>query len=289
MTLRHFQFFICVCDTNSMTKAAQQLHISQPSISQTIKELESFYDVLLFERLGKKLFLTPAGHELLHYARHIISLTAQTETALRGFAIASPLRLGATLSIGESIFIDILSSLKKALPEQQIFSQINNTATLEACLLKDQLDMALVEGEIKSEYLTAIPFMSDELIFIAAPGRLPRLSCTGDELSLQPFILRERGSGTRTLFARTMEKHHLSFQTAGEYNSSESIKQAVSADMGISIISRRLVQRELAAGSLSTFAIPGLEFKRTFRLVHHRNKYISKNLRYFMELCLNWH
>ena len=114
MTLRHFQIFISVCDEQGMTQAAQKLHISQPSISQAVKELEEHYQVRLFERLGKKLFLTPAGQELLHYARHIISLSAQTEKTLRSFSLAAPIRLGATLSIGESIFIDIITRLKKS-------------------------------------------------------------------------------------------------------------------------------------------------------------------------------
>ena len=288
MTLRHFQLFVCVCDANSMTKAAQQLHISQPSISQAIRELETFYGVLLFERLGKKLFLTVAGHELLHYARHILSLTAQTESALRGFAITSPLRLGATLSIGESIFIKLLSELKKLLPQQQIFSQILNTATLEDFLLKDKLDIALVEGNIKSEYLQQVPFIADELIFIAAPEAIPPQGFTPEALAQQPFILREEGSGTRTLFAQTMAKFHYDYQIAGEYNSTASIKQAVKAGLGISAISRRLVAQDLSQGTLATFTLPELSFLRQFTLVYHKNKYISQNLQEFMTICLKY-
>ena len=166
MTLRHFQIFISVCDEQGMTQAAQKLHISQPSISQAVKELEEHYQVRLFERLGKKLFLTPAGQELLHYARHIISLSAQTEKTLRSFSLAAPIRLGATLSIGESIFIDIITRLKKAMPEQEVYSHVHNTAALEDALLRDELDAALVEGSITSAYLTQIPFLEDELIFI---------------------------------------------------------------------------------------------------------------------------
>ena len=149
MTLRHFQIFISVCDEQGMTQAAQKLHISQPSISQAVKELEEHYQVRLFERLGKKLFLTPAGQELLHYARHIISLSAQTEKTLRSFSLAAPIRLGATLSIGESIFIDIITRLKKAMPEQEVYSHVHNTAALEDALLRDELDAALVEGSKK--------------------------------------------------------------------------------------------------------------------------------------------
>ena len=182
MTLRHFQIFISVCDEQGMTQAARQLHISQPSISQAVKELEEHYQVRLFERLGKKLFLTPAGQELLHYARHIISLSDQTEKTLRSFSLAAPIRLGATLSIGESIFIDIITRLKKAMPEQEVYSHVHNTAALEDALLRDELDAALVEGSITSAYLTQIPFLEDELVFIIAPDQLPPAGFTMEQL-----------------------------------------------------------------------------------------------------------
>jgi len=87
MTLRHFLIFLNVCDEEGMTKAAEKLHISQPSVSQAIKELEEHYQVKLFERLGKRLFITPAGQELMHYARHVLSLTNKAESTLRGFSV----------------------------------------------------------------------------------------------------------------------------------------------------------------------------------------------------------
>lgn len=285
MTLRHFRIFISVCDEGGMTQAAQRLHISQPSISQAVKEMEEHYQVMLFERLGKKLFLTAAGQELLHYARHIISLTAQTEKTLRDFSSAAPIRLGATLSIGESLFIDILSQLKKAMPEQEIYSCIHNTAVLEHTLLRDELDAALVEGSITSEYLRQIPVWEDELIFIIAPCLLPKAGITAEQLPDMPFILREAGSGTRTLFEQVMSQKHIHCRITGSYNDNTSIKQAVAAGLGVSAISRRLVEKELKEGSLATFALPGLTFHRSFRIVCHKNKYMTTGLKTFIQLC----
>ena len=198
MTIRHFHIFLQVCDLGGMTRAAANLHISQPSVSQVIRELEIHYQSRLFERLGKQLFLTAAGKELLHYARHIISLTAQTESALRNYSAVSPLRIGATLSIGESIFIPILEALREKLPNQPIYSHIHNTSTLEAQLLKDELDIALMEGQIQSEYLHEISFLEDELIFIDAPKSAHNRE--REELEHCHFISREEGSGIRTLF-----------------------------------------------------------------------------------------
>lgn len=288
MTLRHFQIFISVCDEQGMTQAAQKLHISQPSISQAVKELEEHYQVRLFERLGKKLFLTPAGQELLHYARHIISLSAQTEKTLRSFSLAAPIRLGATLSIGESIFIDIITRLKKAMPEQEVYSHVHNTAALEDALLRDELDAALVEGRITSAYLTQIPFLEDELIFIISPALLPPEGFTREQLTELPFILREKGSGTRNLFEHVMNQHHLQCHVTGSYNNTESIRQAVAAGLGISAISSRLVAKELQEGKLASFTIPGITFRRSFRIVYHKNKYLTAGLKTFIDLCKSY-
>lgn len=285
MTLRHFQIFLHVCDEDGMTRAAEKMHISQPSVSQAIKELEEHYQVRLFERLGKRLFLTAAGQELMHYARHVISLTTQAEFALRGFSALSPLRIGATLSIGESVFIPLLSRLKEKLPRQPIFSRIHNTATLEQYLLQDELDIALVEGTITSEYLQEIPFMDDELLLVAAPGIADRL--TPDKLAACDFIMREEGSGTRNLFEQVMHEQGITPHIVGVYNNSASIKQAVIAGLGITALSRQLVEKEIRDGSLIELTVPDFHFTRNFRLVYHINKYITPTLQLFIDLCKN--
>lgn len=285
MTLRHFQIFLHVCDEDGMTRAAEKMHISQPSVSQAIKELEEHYQVRLFERLGKRLFLTAAGQELMHYARHVISLTTQAEFALRGFSALSPLRIGATLSIGESVFIPLLSRLKEKLPRQPIFSRIHNTATLEQYLLQDELDIALVEGTITSEYLQEIPFMDDELLLVAALGIAARL--TLDDLATCDFIMREEGSGTRNLFEQVMHEQGITPHIVGVYNNSASIKQAVIAGLGITALSSQLVEKEIRDGSLIELTVPDIRFKRNFRLVHHVNKYITPTLQLFIDLCQN--
>ena len=282
MTLRHFQIFLCVCDEDGMTRAAEKLHISQPSVSQAIRELEEHYGTRLFERLGKKLFLTAAGEELLQYARHIAGLVDRSESAMRDFAAGSPLRIGATLSIGESVFILLLDRFRKT-SQQQVISSIHNTATLEKALLNDELDLALVEGTIHSPYLKERAFMADELVFLTAPDNPPPHTIA--ELSRLPFITREEGSGTRELFTRKMSEQGIKPEIIGTYNNSESIKQAIMAGFGIAVLSERVARRELAAGNLMQFAIPGISFTRTFRIVCHINKYLTPAMEKFISLC----
>jgi len=283
MTFRHFQIFLQVCDEGGMTKAAGKLHISQPSVSQAIKELEEHYGLRLFERLGKQLYLTAAGKELVHYARHAVRLTREAESALRSLSGASPLRVGATLTIGESIFVSLLCRFREKLPNQTVFSCIYNTAALEHALLRDELDLALVEGSIESEYLTERPFMEDELIFVAARGE--RKAMTEKDLGRCGFITREAGSGTRNLFEQTLVSHGIRPRIVGVYNNSASIKQAVVQGFGLTALSRRVLEPELTEGKLQEVRVPGIHFRRNFRLVHHCNKFITPAMEAFMELC----
>lgn len=154
-------------------------------------------------------------------------------------------------------------------------------------LLRDELDLALIEGTVQSEYLISSPFMQDELIFIAAPQSVlsTQKKVVAADLDRCKFFVREAGSGTRDLFEQVMQEQKLRFSIAGVYNNAESIKKAVAADLGISVISRRAVRTELARGELCTFRLPGVAFHRTFNIVHHKNKYISSELKAVIELC----
>ena len=286
MTLRHLRIFICVCDEMGMTRAAEKLHMTQPSVSQAVAELEEHYDMALFERLGKKLFLTQAGHELLHYARHMVDFDRQTEAAMRSFGSSSRLRIGASVTIGEAVLIELLQYFRQKFPQQTLLSEIHNTAELEEMILKDRLDLALVEGRIRSEYIIEKPFMDDELIFVAAPVMGLPAEVSRKELSGLDFYLREEGSGTRNLFEYEMHLENIPFRTAGVYNNAESIKKAVCAGLGVTAISRRTVGKELASGALGQFQVPGVAFKRTFRIVYHRHNYMTEILQQVIATCL---
>jgi len=289
MTLRHLNIFLCVCDENNMTRAAAKLHMTQPSVSQAIQELEEHYEVLLFERLGRRLFITEAGQRLLSYAQRTMSLHQQTELAMREFGQVYHLRIGASVTIGECVLIDLIQYMYEMNPNQDIVSEIHNTAELEKMLLQDELDLALVEGVIQSESLIAQPFLADELIFIASPQSsfLEKKEISLGMLKKMKFFVREDGSGTRDLFTKLMQQHAVDFEISGIYNNAETIKKAVIAGLGVSVISRRAVKNELARGELCSFNVADLSFKRDFHIVYHKDKYISKELQATIELCHN--
>lgn len=287
LTLRHLSVFLSVCEKNSMTGAAKALHMTQPSVSQTIKELEEAYEVCLFERLGRRLYITPAGQSLLSYARHILSLTTQAEQALHSFSRTAPVRLGASVTIGEVFLVELLQYLKRQNPAHETLSKICNTSELEAMLLHDDIDMALVEGDITSEYLVSLPFMVDELVVVLPPGHAlaRRDAISLDDLSGLTLYLREEGSGTRDLFLHTIEPYGMPIHIAGSFNNTEALKKAVMTGLGATILSRRLVAQDIAAGRLSSAAVEHVAFKRIFKIVHHKDKFLSPILQTIIQAC----
>ena len=288
MTLRHFSIFIRVCNENGITAAAKKLHITQPSVSQAIRELEDHYNILLFERLGRRLFITDAGQRLLAYAQNIVQLNAQVEEAMHAFNSIGKIHVGASITIGESLLIDILKNVGSNYPQAKILSQIHNSAVLEKLLLNNELDIALIEGNIHSENLKKISFMTDELIFIASCHNQLALKNEISPLDLQEqnFFIRETGSGTRELFEKNMHKANITYNITGIYNSAETIKKAVSANLGISVISKRAVITELNSGELISFSLPNVNFFRYFWLVYHKDKFITKLMQSFIDSCL---
>ena len=287
MTLRHLRIYISVCQELNMTKAANKLHMTQPSVSQVIHELEEHYRSRLFERLGHRLIMTGSGACLLKYACELIRLNSQIESAMKNMRESCPLRIGASVTIGEAVLVELLKYMHKKEPQQEIFSEIHNTAELEDMLLNDTLDLALVEGEIKSEYILTVPFAIDELIFIASPDNLLAQNKVIDsnDLKNMPFFVREAGSGTRNLFEEVMAGADIKYKIVGVYNNAESLKKAVEAGIGLSVISSLAVKDELKHKKLMTFTARNISFKRTFRIAHHKNKYITPQMQNIIDAC----
>lgn len=287
MTIRHFKIFIAVCEENSMTRAAARLHMTQPSISQAVREMETYYRVLLFERLGHYLYITPAGKRLLQYAYQITSLTKTAKVTMEHYTHSAPIHIGATLTIGEMFLVELLCHLREILPQQQCFSDVHNTAELEELLLRDKIDIALVEGQVHSEFLLSIPYMKDELVLVVSPDHemASKKTISSQDLQELPVYIREKGSGTRNLFMHAMEEHHVLVSIQGSYNNTEALKKAAMAGLGVAVMSRRLVAKELADGTLAALTLQGIPLTRIFKIVYHKDKYISPVLKQLITAC----
>lgn len=288
MTIRHLKVFIAVCECGKMSLAAKKLYISQPSVSQAISEIEHHYGIKLFERLSKKLFITEAGEKLLSYARHIVTLFDEMEDSISAKSNNFSLKIGATITVGTCVINSILNPFERNCPEVKTQVIIENTAIIEGMLLKNQLDIGVVEGEIKSSDIVKFPIIPDELILVCPPShQLSNLeSINIEQLQDLDFVLREKGSGTRELFEKALENSKITINEKWTCNNSEAIKNAVINNQGLTVISKMLVEKELQCKKLHHILINDVKLSRNFNLVYHKNKYLSDHLKSFISSCL---
>jgi DNA-binding transcriptional LysR family regulator len=288
LTLRHFKIFVAVCDTLNMTATADSLFMSQSAVSQAIAELEKHYDVNLFERLSRKLYVTQAGEKLLSYARHMIHMNDQVEKDMRELHDSGSIRIGASVTVGANVLPKLVSAFKRINPQIGIEVFEDNTEKVEKLILYDHIDIGIVEGETASPDIVNMPFMDDELVLICgARHRFSSLSIIEPhELEKEDFIIREKGSGTRKTFEDVMTANKLSWKVTWTCNNADTIKMAVAEGLGISVISKRAVTNEVASKVLYTAAISDIMFDRKFKIVYHKNKYLTEQIKMFIDLCI---
>ncbi len=167
MTIRHFQIFTAVVDYKTMHQAAEALYISQPGVSQAIKELENYYQVTLFERYRKKLILTREGEVLLGHCRALLARYEELNREMLHIGSNSVLRIGATVSVGSELLVGMISQFEKENPDVRIEVTVNNTEYIEDHILRGQLDLGIVEGQIISDEVCLLPFCSDCMKVVA--------------------------------------------------------------------------------------------------------------------------
>ena len=261
MTIRHLTVFAAVAEQGSMSAAAKHLYLSQPTVSQAVRELEAHYNGLLFERLGKKLYLTERGKLLLPHAREMIRQFQQLEE----------------LTVGTCLTPSIILDLQKKIPDLDVYSFVTNTQNIEQKLLRSELDAAVVEGEIHSPDLVVLPIIDDCLV-LAAGKKHPfyrRGRIHVQELNNQKFAVREYGSGTRQLFEDYTLRHDLKIRTAWEANSPRALLNAVLYNQMLSVMSIRLMHHEIRHRSVRVFCNEAGEWNRKFKLVYHKNKFLT--------------
>jgi LysR family transcriptional regulator, transcriptional activator of the cysJI operon len=281
MTLRHLTVFITVVDNGcSITKASEMLHIAQPSVSQTIAELEAQYGIKLFDRLNRHLYLTPQGEKLAGYARHLINGFTELDEMMKASTGTMPLRIGASFTTGTVLLPELLQKNSSLIAEVSVC----NTGDIEHMLLTSRLDIAVVEGKIMSPDLLQIPLMRDELVFAASP----HYTANGNPV----FILREKGSGTRELSDAMLNAWSAKTKlqpVVWEMANTQTICAFAKAGQGTTIISRSLIRQELASGALidTTPADKNVRNSgvRVFHLVYHKDKYIDGRMKQFIDSC----
>ena len=289
ITRKHLAIFKTVAKTKSMSKAAKLLYISQPTISQKIQEIEDEYQVKLFERYSKTLFISEEGQTLLVKANQILNLYDEIEhifTKTKQF----PLKIGATLTIGSTLISPILKKLKDKYQDITFQVYIDNTNVIEEKLLNNTLDIALVEGTIINQDLIVEPVIKDRVVFVCAQGyplkNVKVMSLT--ELSLHPFIDREQGSGTRNQLDECLKNNNIFLEPAWQCHSWESVKQAVLNGHGIALMPMKIIENEVIEKSIQVINVNNISIERDFSICYHKNKSINKKMQAFIKTCKNY-
>ncbi|NWF35648.1 LysR substrate-binding domain-containing protein [Mariprofundus sp. KV] len=276
ITLKQLKILEAVVEHNSYTDAAKALFMTQPAVSMQIKQMELQIDLPLFERDGKQVTLTEAGSELLHYARNIRQQLDEAELMLEELKGLKRGKLHLTMASTANYFApQLIAAFHHDYPGAQVTLDVTNRSGLLASLDNNTTDMVIMGKPPKGHNVTAIRFMDNPLVVIAAPthplAKQKKVIPLRD-LADEPFIVRERASGTRMAAEKFFAVHEMQLKTGMEMNRSEAIKQAVMAELGLGIVSLHTIEMELALKRVVVLKIEDFPIMRQWHIVYRKGK-----------------
>lgn len=288
MTLRHFRIFLELYEERNMTAAAAKLYITQPSVSQALKEMEEHYEAKLFERLSNRLFITEAGEEVYHYASHIVSLASELEGKMKGVNLNKRLMIGANYTVGTFLIHNYIEQFQMIFPQTQVNIRVNKASNLIEMLRNNKLDFILIEERQGEKDLTQKFFQNDRIVFAVSTQHelAQKASIDLKELLSENFLLREKGAGVRDLFDAKMFEQGYKIEPYWESTSTTALIQATKRSYGIGVFPYELVKEEFLIGSLRELNIENLDFSRKLVIALHKNKFLSLEMEEFINIVL---
>ncbi len=289
MDLWQLKIFCKVVELRSFSKAGEAVHLSQPTVSSHIKDLENHLGTQLIDRLTRHAVPTKAGELLYTYARRLNTLLEETETAMAEFLgkIKGRLVIGGSTIPGGYLLPRLIGSFAKNYPEVQIALKVGDTSEILDRIASGQVEIGIVGAQSDKYKLQQIPLVEDALCVV-----LPRdhkwadqEKVTVKELAAEPFIVREKGSGTLLSIENMLQKKGVrfsEFRIVAELGSTEAVRQAVKNGLGVSILSAIAVADDVQSGSLKTITISGLNLNRQFYLTRHSQRTPSPLCRTFI-------
>ena len=267
MTLRHLKIFVAVFQNQSVTKASRELHLAQPSVSLAIRELEEYYGICLFDRIGRTIAPTEGGREFYGYAIGI-------------------LRVGSSITIGTHILPELLKRFQERYPGLRVEAVIGSSASVEEKLLHNEVDIGLVENTPEQPDILAEAFMDDSLCAIAAPGHplAGRKKVRLRELAEYPLLMREKGSAVRDTMDACFAILQLQIRPAWESASSQAIVRGVAEGLGVSVLPYMMVEEALENGLVVRLPLEN-PIRRRLNIIWHKSKYLTENMKVFMEMA----
>ncbi|MEE8302162.1 MAG: selenium metabolism-associated LysR family transcriptional regulator [Candidatus Tectomicrobia bacterium] len=294
LDLRQVEIFYHVARFRSFSKAAEVLLLTQPTVSGHIKTLEESLSLTLFDRLGREIRLTQAGEVLYGYARRLLSTKSAAMQALQELqgGLQGELVIGGSSIPGQYVLPILLGHFTRSYPAITVVLNITDTMETIDRIVHGDLELGLVGAYVPHPQVLYHQFIDDELVLAVAMDHpwAGRRSVPLAELHTQPFIQRERGSGSRLVVEQTLKQHGFDATTlhvVAEVGSTEAIKQGIKAGLGLAIISRLALSDERRAGSLCTVDIQDVALRRSFYIIRHKARTLSPLCQTFEHFLLS--
>jgi DNA-binding transcriptional LysR family regulator len=286
-TLRQLEVFLAIARSESVSRAAKDLAMSQSAASGALADLERQFDIQLFERVGKRLQLSGIGRALRGRAESLQEQARELEQGLGSHGDVAELRVGATMSIGNYLMAPLIAQFVREHPSSRIALDVANTAEIARMVLNYEIDVGLIEGELQDSDLDVTRWRPDELVVFCAPNHpfAKRRTLRDEDLKAASWIVRERGSGTRQAFEHAMHGILPELRIGLELQHTEGIKSAVKAGLGVGCVSRIALDDAFRHKSLVPCSVPHRDFKRYFFFVLRKQKYRSAGLENWLALC----
>ncbi|EGT4382226.1 LysR family transcriptional regulator [Cronobacter malonaticus] len=284
ITLRQLEVFAEVLKSGSTTQASQMLSLSQSAVSAALTDLEGQLGVQLFDRVGKRLVVNEHGRLLYPRTVALLEQAGEIERLFRNDNGA--IRVYASSTIGNYILPEIIARYRRDFPDLPLEMSVGNSLDAVQAVCDFRVDIGLIEGPCHMAEIVAQPWLEDELVVFASPASpLLEGEVTLERLAAMPWILREKGSGTREIVDYLLLSHLPQFRLSMELGNSEAIKHAVRHGLGVSCLSRRVIAEQLETGSLVEVKVPLPPLVRTLYRIHHRQKHLSSALARFLRYC----
>lgn len=288
MNLNQLRIFHITAGLNSFTKASRELCLTQPGISKHIKQLEEHFGIRLFDRLGKKVVPTQAGEVLYQATREIFELLDDATAKLNDLKgmTGGTLKLGASFTAGVYLIPELVGKFQARYPEIETLLEIDLSDKIARKVIANELDIGFIGAPVSDDRLVSEVLFRDELVTII-PTNHPwkkRKSVTFPELESEKVVLASKGSGTRSVVEECLATAGVSLKRTVEFGNTESVKKAVIAGMGISVISKAAVRGEVAGGLLKLLHLSDSTPTRDFYYAFHKDKYKTQTTRALLDL-----
>ncbi|WP_400162173.1 LysR family transcriptional regulator [Brevibacillus sp. TJ4] len=285
---QQLRVFVTVVERRSFSRAAEELHMTQPAVSQYIKSLEQAMGCTLLERNNKYVQLNKAGELVYHHAKEILGLYIRMHHLVEDMlhTPGGPLTIGASYTYGEYVLPHVISRMREQYPLITPAITIHNSRVISSQVASRQLDVGIVESEYVGEKMDVEP-IADDRMYVIASSRHPLAAkerVTREELAEQTWIVREEGSGTREAAEKLFDQLHIRPQKLMEFGSTQLIKESVEAGLGISLLSFWAIRKEQQLDTLCTLNVEQTPVTRKFSLVTQSNPFRTKALEVFLDL-----